>query len=65
MNKMFTAIATLQLVEAGKLALDDPIGKHLPIIRTRMWPRRSPYGICSRIPGAPATSSVRSTSKTA
>jgi CubicO group peptidase (beta-lactamase class C family) len=29
MNKMFTAIATLQLVEAGKLALDDPIGRHL------------------------------------
>jgi D-alanyl-D-alanine carboxypeptidase len=30
MNKMFTAVATLQLVEAGKLALDDPIGKYLP-----------------------------------
>ena len=30
MNKMFTAIATLQLVEAKQLALDDPIGKHLP-----------------------------------
>ena len=30
MNKMFTAVATLQLVEAGKLALDDPIVKHLP-----------------------------------
>ena len=29
MNKMFTSIATLQLVEAGKLALDDPIGKIL------------------------------------
>jgi D-alanyl-D-alanine carboxypeptidase len=29
MNKMFTAVATLQLVEAGKLKLDDPIGKHL------------------------------------
>jgi CubicO group peptidase (beta-lactamase class C family) len=29
MNKMFTAVATLQLVEEGKLALDDPIGKHL------------------------------------
>ena len=30
MNKMFTAVATLQLVEAGRLALNDPIGKHLP-----------------------------------
>jgi D-alanyl-D-alanine carboxypeptidase len=30
MNKMFTAVATLQLVEAHKLALDDPIGRHLP-----------------------------------
>jgi CubicO group peptidase (beta-lactamase class C family) len=29
MNKMFTAVATLQLVEQGKLALDDPVGKHL------------------------------------
>lgn len=29
MNKMFTAVATLQLVKGGKLALDDPIGKHL------------------------------------
>ena len=29
MNKMFTAVATLQLVEAGKLALDDPVDKHL------------------------------------
>ena len=30
MNKMFTAVATLQLVEAGKLALDDTLGEHLP-----------------------------------
>jgi D-alanyl-D-alanine carboxypeptidase len=30
MNKMFTAVSALQLVEAGKLALNDPIGKYLP-----------------------------------
>ena len=29
MNKMFTAVATLQLVQAGKLNLDDPLGKYL------------------------------------
>src|SRR5262245_20104379 len=30
MNKMFTAVATLQLIEAGKLAFNDSIGKHIP-----------------------------------
>lgn len=30
MNKMFTAVAVLQLAEAGKLSLDDPLAKHLP-----------------------------------
>lgn len=29
MNKMFTAVATLQLVEQGKLGLNDPLGKYL------------------------------------
>jgi CubicO group peptidase (beta-lactamase class C family) len=29
MDKMFTAVATLQLVKAGKLKLDDSIGKYL------------------------------------
>ena len=29
MNKMFTAVAVLQLVQAGKLSLDAPLGKYL------------------------------------
>jgi D-alanyl-D-alanine carboxypeptidase len=29
MNKMFTAVSILQLVEAGKIALNDPVGKYL------------------------------------
>ncbi|KRG53244.1 serine hydrolase domain-containing protein [Stenotrophomonas beteli] len=29
-NKMFTAVALLQLVQEGRLSLDDTIGKHLP-----------------------------------
>ena len=29
MNKMFTAVATLQLAQAGKLALNDTVGKYL------------------------------------
>jgi D-alanyl-D-alanine carboxypeptidase len=30
MNKMFTAVSVLQLVQAGKINLTDPLGKYLP-----------------------------------
>ena len=30
MNKMFTATAVMQLVAAGKIGLNDPLGKYLP-----------------------------------
>ena len=30
MNKMFTAVALMQQVQAGKVALDDPVEKYLP-----------------------------------
>jgi D-alanyl-D-alanine carboxypeptidase len=30
MNKMFTSVATLQLIESGKLSFDDAIAKHIP-----------------------------------
>src|SRR5579862_3176483 len=30
MSKTFTAVAVLQLVQAGKLGLDDPIAKFIP-----------------------------------
>ena len=29
MNKMFTAVSVLQLAEAGKIKLDDPVGKYI------------------------------------
>ncbi len=31
LNKLFTAVAVLQLVEAGLVGVDDPIGKHLDL----------------------------------
>ena len=35
MNKMFTAVAVLTLVQAGKLSLQDPVGKYVPGLQDR------------------------------
>ena len=37
MNKMFTSIAIAQLVERGKVSLDDPLSKYLPEFPTKEW----------------------------
>ena len=35
-SKTFTATAVLQLVEAGRMRLDDPIGHWVPAVRERV-----------------------------
>jgi CubicO group peptidase (beta-lactamase class C family) len=42
MNKMFTAVAILQLVEAGKIRLSAPLGRYLPD-----YPNRVSCRICT------------------
>ena len=37
MNKMMTGVAALQLDEAGAIALDDPVGRHLPDYPSRAF----------------------------
>jgi D-alanyl-D-alanine carboxypeptidase len=40
-SKLFTAIAILQLAQAGRLRLDDPIGRHLPDFPDREFAARA------------------------
>ena len=65
MNKMFTAVAILQLVEAGKVDLMAPLGTYPPTTPTGRSPSRSRFISCSRIPAGPVTSSARSPRPTA
>jgi D-alanyl-D-alanine carboxypeptidase len=44
-SKMFTALALLQLRDAGKLSLDDPVKKHLPWFALKTAPDGVPITI--------------------
>jgi CubicO group peptidase (beta-lactamase class C family) len=41
-SKLFTSIAVMQQRDAGKLRLDDPVGKHLPWFTIRRTDREGP-----------------------
>ena len=65
LTKAFTALACVQLQEAGKLSLDDPITRFLPEVTTRSWMvSRSRSGTCCRTPRACPISSASTTSRT-
>ena len=65
MNKMFTAVATLQLVEAGELELDDPIATYLPDYPNEDLASTVTIRQLLSHTGGPATSSARSSTSTA
>ncbi|MCA1732439.1 MAG: serine hydrolase [Acidobacteria bacterium] len=44
-SKLFTAIGVMQLRDAGKLRLDDPIGKHLPWFTLKPAERGAPVTV--------------------
>ena len=44
MNKMLTGVAALQLVQAGVLGLDDPVGRHLPDYPSRSFAEQVTIG---------------------
>jgi len=58
MNKMFTAVAILQLVEAGKVKLNAPLGTYLPDYPNRDVATKVSIDQLLTTPAAPATSSA-------
>lgn len=66
MNKMFTAVSILQLVQAGRVALGDPLGKYLPDYPNRELARQvTLHHLLTHTGGGPVTSSVPNTGSTA
>jgi D-alanyl-D-alanine carboxypeptidase len=64
MNKMCTATAVMQLVEAGKLSLDDSVGKVMTDYPNADVARRVTVRHLLVIPAAPGTSSDRNSWRT-
>jgi CubicO group peptidase (beta-lactamase class C family) len=59
-SKLFTSVATMQLRDAGKLRLDDPVGKHLSWFNIKQsFPEREPItveGLLTHASGLPRES---------
>ena len=59
-SKLFTSVATMQLRDAGKLRLDDPVAKHLSWFAIKQtFPEREPItieGLLTRSSGLPRES---------
>ncbi|MBV6521883.1 MAG: D-aminopeptidase [Gemmatimonadaceae bacterium] len=59
-SKLFTSVATLQLRDAGKLRLDDPVARHLPWFRIKQsFPEREDItveGLLTHASGLPRES---------
>lgn len=59
-SKLFTSVATMQLRDAGKLRLDDPVSKHLPWFQIKQtYPDREPVtieGLLTHASGLPRES---------
>ena len=64
MNKMFTAVSVLQLVQAGKIKLTDPLGKYLPDYPNKDLASKVTIHHCSHTRAVPEIFSVRSSTST-
>jgi len=52
-SKQFTAVAILQLVQEGKISLEDPVSKYFPEFESRIWEEISIRHLLSHSSGVP------------